>query len=304
MFRTTKILMSALMLSVATVASAEDAVKIGVIATLSGPPAAIGQQIRNGVELALKELDGKIGGRPAELVVQDDELKPDVAVTKANALIERDKVDFVIGPVFSNVLQAIIKPVTDADTILISPNPGTSNFAGKACNPNFFVTAIQNDSGTEAMGEYANKNGIDNVIAVVPNYQAGRDMVNGFKSTFKGDLADEMYVPLNQLDFSAELTRISVEQPKAVFAFLPGGMGVNFVKQFAQAGLSGKIKILSVFTSDEVALPRRAMQPSACWPVRTGRRISTMSATRRSWQPMSRPTTRSRRAMQPMATTP
>lgn len=255
MSRSFGLLASVLMLGLASTAHAQEKVKIGLLVTLSGPPAAVGQHIRNGAELALTELGGKLGGQDVEFVIQDDELKPDVAVTKAKAMVERDHVSVVIGPVFSNILQAIIKPITDNDAILISPNPGTSNFAGKQCNPNFFVTSIQNDQGTEALGKYANDNAIKEVISIVPNYQAGRDMVGGFKRTFKGDMADEMYVPLNQLDFSAELARIAAAKPPAIFAFLPGGMGVNFIKQLNQAGLSGKVKVLSVFTADEVALP-------------------------------------------------
>lgn len=236
-------------------AQAQEALKVGVLVTLSGPPAAIGEQIKDGFELAVEQMDGKLGGRDVEVVVEDDEMKPDVAVSKANALVERDNVDFVVGPVFSNMLQAIMKPIADSDTILISPNAGTSNFAGAECNPNFFVSAIQNDQQTSAMGTYANANGIDKVIAIVPNYQAGRDMVAGFKTTFEGELMDEVYVPLGQLDYSAELTRVSLSGAPAIFTFLPGGMGVNFIKQFDQAGLNGKVKVLSVFTADEVTLP-------------------------------------------------
>lgn len=255
MYRAIKIIALVIVLGSANAVAAQEKIKIGVIATLSGPPAAVGQQIRNGVELALEALGGKLGGKEVELIVHDDELKPDVAVSKVNALVERNEVDFIIGPVFSNILQAIIKPVTGSNTILISPNPGTSDFAGKLCNPNFFVMSIQNDQGSQAVGQYAMDQGIDRAIALVPNYQAGRDMVEGFKRAYKGELIDEIYVPLNQLDFSAEITRIAVEQPPAIFAFLPGGMGINFIKQFDQAGLSGKVQVLSVFTADEVALP-------------------------------------------------
>ncbi|QTG16900.1 ABC transporter substrate-binding protein (plasmid) [Agrobacterium tumefaciens] len=234
--------------------AAQEKVKVGMVLTLSGPPAAVGQQVRNGFDMALEELGGKLGGLPAELTVQDDELKPDIAVTKAQALVQRDGVQFVVGPVFSNVLQAIIKPVTDSNVFLLSPNPGTSDFAGVRCNPNFFVLSIQNDQGAEAVGEYATREKLKNIVALAPNYQAGRDMIAGFKNAFKDELADEIFVPLNQLDYSAEMARIASLQPDAVFAFMPGGMGVNFVKQFDQAGLKGKVKMLSVFSADEVNL--------------------------------------------------
>src|SRR5213595_479582 len=238
-----------------TGAQAQEKLKIGVIATLSGPPAVLGQQLRNGVQLAVKTLGGKLGGREVEVIVADDELKPDIAVTKIKALIERDKVDFVIGPIFSNVLQAIFKPVTDGGAILISPNAGTSNFAGKECNANFFVTSYQNDQVHEVLGKYAQDKGIKKAFIMAPNYQAGKDSLAGFKRYFKGDVVDEVYVPLNQLDYSAELSKIAAAKPDAIFVFLPGGMGVNFVKQFRQAGLADKIMFLSAFTVDESTLP-------------------------------------------------
>ena len=128
-----------------TDALGQEKLKVGVIATLSGPPAVLGQQLRNGFNLAVKDLNGKLGGRDVEVIVVDDELKPDLAVNKVKALVDRDKVDFVVGPIFSNILAAIMKPVTEGGAILISPNAGTSNFAGKECNPNFFVTSYQND---------------------------------------------------------------------------------------------------------------------------------------------------------------
>jgi branched-chain amino acid transport system substrate-binding protein len=236
-------------------ALAQDKLKVGVIATLSGPPAVIGQQLRNGFNLAVKTLGGKLGGRDVEVIVADDELKPDVAVAKVKALVERDKVDFVVGPVFSNILAAIMKPVTEGGAILISPNAGTSNFAGKDCNPNFFVTSYQNDQVFGVSGKHAQDTGIKKVFLMAPNYQAGKDALAGFKAFFKGEIADEVYVPLNQLDFSAELSKIAAAKPEAIYVFLPGGMGVNFVKQFRQAGLADGVTFLSAFTVDESTLP-------------------------------------------------
>jgi branched-chain amino acid transport system substrate-binding protein len=236
-------------------AQAQDKLKIGFVATLSGPPAVLGGQMRNGFLLGVKQLGGKLGGREVEVVVQDDELKPDVAVNKVKALIERDKVEFVVGPIFSNILQAIMKPATDGGAILISPNAGTSNFAGKDCNPSFFVTSYQNDQNHEVLGKYAQDKGIKKAFIMAPNYQAGKDALAGFKRYFKGEVLDEVYVPLNQLDYSAELSKIAAAGPEAIFVFLPGGMGVNFVKQFRQAGLADKITFLSAFTVDEGTLP-------------------------------------------------
>jgi branched-chain amino acid transport system substrate-binding protein len=255
MRRPSAVLAAAAALMLATQAGAQDKLKIGLLTTLSGPPAALGQQQRNGFQLALKTLGNRLGGREVELLVQDDELKPDVAVGKAKAFVERDRVDFVVGPVFSNILQAILKPVTEGGAILISPNAGTSNFAGKDCNPNLFVTSYQNDQVHEVLGKYAQDKGIKTAFIMAPNYQAGKDSLAGFKHYFKGDVVDEVYVPLNQLDYSAELSKIAAASPQAIFVFLPGGMGVNFVKQFRQAGLADKITFLSAFTVDESTLP-------------------------------------------------
>jgi branched-chain amino acid transport system substrate-binding protein len=249
------VLAATAMVLAASPAPAQDKLKVGVIATLSGPPAVLGQQLRNGFNLAVKNLGGKLGGREAEVIVADDELKPDVAVSKVKALVERDKVDFVVGPIFSNILAAIMKPATEGGAILISPNAGTSNFAGKDCNANFFVTSYQNDQVFAVSGKHAQDAGIKKVFLMAPNYQAGKDALAGFKAFFKGEIADEVYVPLNQLDFSAELSKIAAAKPDAIYVFLPGGMGVNFVKQFRQAGLAAGITFLSSFTVDESTLP-------------------------------------------------
>jgi len=235
-------------------ALAQDKVKVGIMVTLSGPSAVLGQHARDGFNLFVKQNGGKFGPAAAEVVVVDDELKPDVSVTKAKGLVERDNVDFVVGPIFSNVLQAIMKPVTDSKAILISPNAGTSNFAGKQCNPNFFVTSYQNDQNHEVLGKHAQDAGYKRVFLLAPNYQAGKDSLAGFKRHFKGEVLDEVYTPLGQLDFSAELARIASMKPDAIFTFMPGGMGVNLVRQYRQAGLQN-IPFLSAFTTDESTLP-------------------------------------------------
>ena len=255
MSRSSLVLAGALAASLfGTGASADDKVKVGLIVTLSGPPAVLGGQIRDGFNLAVKTLGGKLGGLDAEVSVVDDELKPDVAITKVKGLIERDHVDFVVGPVFSNVLQAIAKPVTAAGVFLISPNAGTSNFAGKQCNENLFVTSYQNDQVHEVLGRYAEDKGFKSAFLMAPNYQAGKDALAGFKRDFKGEIVDEVYTPLGQLDFSAELAKIAAAKPEAFFTFMPGGMGVNLVKQYRQAGLAS-IPFLSAFTADESTLP-------------------------------------------------
>lgn len=236
-------------------AFAQEKIKLGVIVTLSGPAAALGQQVRDGFALAVKDLGRKMGGRDVEVIVVDDELKPDAAVTKVKGLLERDKVDFVVGPIFSNILQAIHRPVTESKTFLISPNAGPSTFAGKDCNPFFYVTSYQNDQVHEILGKVAQDRGYKRMYLMVPNYQAGKDSVAGFKLDYKGEIVEESYMPLNTLDFQPELSKISSQKPDAVFTFMPGGLGVNLVKQYKQAGLADSIPVLSAFTVDESTLP-------------------------------------------------
>src|ERR1700709_1338058 len=236
-------------------ATAQEKIKLGVIVTLSGPAASLGPQVRDGFALGIKDLGGKMGGRDVEVVVVDDELKPDGAVTKVKGLLERDHVDFVVGPIFSNILQATHKPVTDSKTFLISPNAGPSSYAGKSCNPFFYVTSYQNDQVHEILGKVAQDRGYKRVYVMVPNYQAGKDSVAGFKLDYKGEVIEESYVPLGTLDFQVELSKIASLKPDAVFTFMPGGMGVSLVKQYKQAGLADQIPVLSAFTVDESTLP-------------------------------------------------
>lgn len=236
-------------------AQAQEPLKIGVVSVLTGPAAALGQQLRDGFQLAVDQNGGKLGGVPVQITVIDDELKPDVAVGKVRSFVEGGKVDFVVGPIFSNILGAIAKPVLDSGAFLVSPNAGPSTLAGKACHQNFFVTSYQNDQVHEVLGKYAQDQAYKKAYIIAPNYQAGKDSLAGFKRYFKGEVIDEVYVPLTSLDFSAELAKVASAKPDVVFAFLPGGLGVNFVKQWSQAGLTGKVPFLSAFTVDESTLP-------------------------------------------------
>ncbi|WP_422027241.1 ABC transporter substrate-binding protein [Roseovarius sp.] len=240
------------LLGLGTAASAE--IEVGMIVTLSGPPAALGQQAVDGFNLALDDLGGKLGGEDATLIVEDDELKPEVALSKANGMVQ-EEVDFVVGTIFSNMLQAIFKPVIESETFLISPNAGPSTFAGRNCNPYFFVTSYQNNQNAEVMGAHAQAAGYKKVFMIAPNYQAGRDNLEGFRMHYEGEIVDEVYVPLGHQDYSAEIARIATSEADAVFAFTPGGMGVRFVRQFRDAGLADRIQFMSVFTTDETTLP-------------------------------------------------
>lgn len=247
-------LTAAIVAGTSTMSLAEP-IRVGMLLTLSGPPAALGIQARDGFRLALDQLGGELGGVPAELLVEDIELRPDVAQTKASALVERDDVDVVVGTIFSNMLAAVFKPVIDSETILVSPNAGPSIFAGRNCHPNFFAVSYQNDQNHEVLGRYAEDQGFESVFLLAPNYQAGKDSLAGFKRHYTGTIADEVYTPLGHQDFSAELARIAAASPDALFTFMPGGMGVRLVKQFRQAGLADRMVFLSAFTVDETTLP-------------------------------------------------
>lgn len=230
-------------------------VKIGFIGTLSGNGAALGQDMLDGFNLALTERGGKLGGQTIQLIKEDDQLKPDVGVQAVQKLLEKEKVDIVTGVTFSNVMMAIAKPLADADMTFVGSNAGPAPLAGKQCNKGFFFTSWQNDNQAEAVAKFAMDKGFKKVYVMAPNYQSGRDQVAGFHRGYKGTIVGEVYTQLNQPDYSAELAQLQSAAPDAVYAFFPGGMGVNFIKQYKQAGLLGKIPLLTVSTVDGSTLP-------------------------------------------------
>lgn len=236
-------------------AASASSVTVGVMLTLSGPSAVLGQHARDGFKLALKQLEGRLGGLDANIVVVDDELNPELAVQKVRNLIDNDKIDIFVGVIYSNVMMAVYEPLVDARVVVVSPNAGPSPIAGPQCSPYFFSTSWQNDQNAEVMGEYARGLGYRHVVAIAPDYQAGWDMIAGFKRYFRGDVAAEVLTKLGQLDFSAELKEIAEARPDALFAFMPGGMGVELVRQYEAAGLGESIPFLSAFTIDETTLP-------------------------------------------------
>ena len=235
-------------------ASAET-VKIGYMTTLSGSAGIIGKQMQNAVKLAMEHTGSKLGGMDAEIVFVDDQRKPDVAKQLANRLIKSERVDVVAGVIWSNLLMAIHKPVTRSDTLLISSNAGPSPLAGEGCHKNFVSMSWQNDQTPEGMGKYMQDSGVSSVYLMAPNYQAGKDMLSGFKRHYSGDIVGEVYTKLGQADFQAELSALRAAKPAATFVFQPGGMGINFVKQWNQAGMNDLSKLYTVFTVDGVSLP-------------------------------------------------
>jgi branched-chain amino acid transport system substrate-binding protein len=236
-------------------AAAQQKVKIGFISTFSGPVGAIGADMKNSVELALDHLGHKMAGLDVELIYGDDQFKPDVGKQVADEMLKRDKVNFVSGVIWSNVMLAVAPTVTGAGTFMIGTNAGPHELAGELCNELFFTTSWQNDQTPEAMGKYMTEAGINDVYLMAPNYAAGKDMLTGFKRTFKGRIADEVYTRLGQTDYQAEISQLRAKKPKAVMVFYPGGMGIQFMKQYSEAGLRGQFPLYSVFTLDELSIP-------------------------------------------------
>lgn len=236
-----------------SVAHAE--IKIGFTGPLSGPVAAVGQDQYDGFLLGVEMLGKKLGGEEVSVIREDDQLKPELGNQIARKLIDRDKVDAIVGLGFSNVLMASLPRIVESGTVAIATNAGPSPIAGAGCLPNVFSTAWQNDGTAEAMGKFAQDSGYKRVYLMAPNYQAGKDYIAGFKRYYKGQVLDEVYTQVNQPDYSAEIAQLQAAGPDAVFVFYPGGMGVNFVKQFSQAGLMKKTPMLSAFTVDGTTMP-------------------------------------------------
>ena len=232
-------------------------IKIGFISSFSGPVAAIGNDMRNSFELALDHLGRKLGGMPVEVIYEDDQIKPEVGVQKTQKLIESDKVDFMVGYIWSNVALASLKPLVDSKTITFITNAGASQISGELCSPYVFTTSWNNDQTPQAVGLYMNQKNVKTAFLIGPNYAAGKDMLEGVASTFKGQIVGrELTAWPNQLDFSAELSKARAAKPDAIFAFYPGGAGIQFVTQYAQSGMKGQIPLYTAFTIDELSIPR------------------------------------------------
>jgi len=242
-------------------AGAADKVKIGFVSTLSGPNASIGADIRDAFNLAIKLNGGRLGGLPVEVLVNDDQLKPENAKQIVERYLRLDKVDFITGTVFSNIVLAIAPDVVAAKTFFIAPNAGPAQYSGGQCNPFFFVSSWPSEAYSEAAGHYVTSKGIKNVLFLAPNYQGGKDAANGFKRYYKGRLVDEMYTKLGQLDYAAELSQIRAAKPEALYVFLPGGMGVNFIKQFVAAGLSKDIQLIVPLWGSDQDIIRAVGEP-------------------------------------------
>jgi branched-chain amino acid transport system substrate-binding protein len=232
-------------------------IKIGFISTFSGPAGAIGTDMQNAFELGLDHLGRKLGGLPVEVIYEDDQQKPEVGVQKTQKLLESDHVDFVAGYIWSNVMLGSLKPLVETKTITVITNAGASQLAGEMCSPYVFSTSFNNDQAPQSLGLYLNQKGIKKVFMMGPNYAAGRDMLQGLRETYKGEfVGQELTRWPDQLDFSAELSKARAAQPDALYAFYPGGAGIQFITQYVQSGLKGQIPLYQNYIIDELSLLR------------------------------------------------
>ncbi len=240
-------------------ALAADKVKIGFVTTLTTPAAVIGNDMRDAANLAMEHIGAKMGGKPVDLIFEDDGFKPEIGKQKTDKLVKQDDVDFVTGYIWSHVLLASRKSALDGGKFLISANAGPSQIAGKLCHKNFFSTSWQNDQTPMAMGEVLNQKGVKSLYIMAPNYAAGKNMVAGVERTFKGKVLGKDFTKWGkdaQLDFSAELAKAKASGAEGIFVFYPGKAGGAFIKQYTQAGLQGKVPLYTVFTVDSIALPK------------------------------------------------
>jgi branched-chain amino acid transport system substrate-binding protein len=244
---------------VAGPAHAEDTVKIGFVTTLTTPAAVLGQDMQDAFNLAIEHLGGEMGGKPVEVIYEDDGFKPETGKQAADKLVKQDEVDFVTGFIWSHVLLASAKPVLDSGTFLISANAGPSQLAGKQCHENFFAVAWQNDQTPMALGEVLNQRDVKSIYIMAPNYAAGKNMVTGVERTYKGEIVGRDLTKWGadaQLDFSAELAKAKASGAEALWAFYPGKAGGAFMQQYTQAGLQSELPLYTVFTVDQISLPR------------------------------------------------
>jgi branched-chain amino acid transport system substrate-binding protein len=256
MFRITWAALVVVLSFASPLAAHAQSVKIGFVNTFSGPNAFIGNDERDGFELALDHLGRKMEGLDVEVFYEDDQMKPDVGRQVTEKLIQVHKTHFITGFNWSNVLLAALKPAVDSQTFVIGANAGPSQIAGELCSPYFFSTSWQNDQTPMALGETLNQRGVKRLYMLAPNYAAGKDMAAGVRQTFKGEVVGEEFTRWpGQLDFSTELTKVRSTKPDAVWIFYPGQAGAQFIQQYAQAGLKDQIPLYSVFTVDALTLP-------------------------------------------------
>src|SRR5690625_699626 len=242
--------MGAFALTASVQAWAQDPVKVGIALDLSGPFSVLGAEARDGFNLAIETLDGQLGGLPAEFLQNDFAGSPEQATQLVNRYIQREDIDLFTGPIGSNAALAVAPALFKAQIPYLSSNPGPSQFAGKRCSP-FFFGQYQNDTYDEAAGYPANEQGYEKMVIVAPNYPAGRDHLNGFKRLYEGEVVDELYTQMGQIDYATEIAQIRSSKPDAVFFFLPGARSISFIKQYVSSGLQDIPLVAPGFSADQ-----------------------------------------------------
>lgn len=232
-------------LTMAHPTTAADKIRLGFISTMSGPLAVLGREHEMGIDLALKVLGGKIGGLPVEVFKEDARMSPDTALQATTKLVEKEKIDFLVGNMLSNALLAYAKPVTDSGAFILSSIAGPRELAGASCNPNLFVLSWQNDTPSESVGKYMADQGMKRISVLSQNYVTGKEHAQGAMHYAKAEVVSEAYVPIPQVDFAAEIAQIRAAKPGGLFTFLPGAGGIAFIKQFQGAGLLKDVRVFS-----------------------------------------------------------
>ncbi|HET7671467.1 MAG TPA: ABC transporter substrate-binding protein [Burkholderiales bacterium] len=229
----------------AGMAQAQEKIKLGWIAGVSGPLNLVGAEQRRGLDIALEHLGNKLGGVPIELVTGDSKANPGATVQELSRLLEKDRVDVLTGLTASNEILAAIKPITDAKVFFVGANGGPAQTAGEGCSPYYFNASFQNEQITEGIGAHMAKAGVKKLYLLGMDYEAGHEHSNAAKKGYTGEVVAHTFTPLAQLDFAADIAKIRASGADGVWAFYPGGPGISLVRQWAQSGLAGKVPLFS-----------------------------------------------------------
>jgi branched-chain amino acid transport system substrate-binding protein len=231
-------------------------VKVGLMLPYTGTFTQLGIAITNGFKLAIAENGGKIAGREIEYFTVDDESDPAKGADNANRLVNRDKVDVLVGTVHSGVQAGMVKIARESGVLHIIPNAGLDAATTALCAPNIFRTSFGNSQTSYPMGKVLADRGVKNVVTLTWKYAAGEESVGGFKAAFTkggGKVVKELWLPFPNVEFQPLLTEIAALKPDAVYVFFAGGGAAKFLKDYQAAGLKGKIPLYgSGFLTDGI----------------------------------------------------
>jgi branched-chain amino acid transport system substrate-binding protein len=240
-----KTLLAGLLAALAASAHAQDKIRLGWIGALSGPLNLVGAEQKRGFDLALEHLGNRLGGIPVEVITGDSKSNPGATVQELSRLIEKERVDLITGLTASNEIVAGVKPITDAKVFFIGANGGPAQVAGEGCSPYYFNASFQNEQITEGSGAWMTKQGVKKLYLMAMDYEAGHEHSNAAKKGYQGEVVAHVFTPLAQVDFASDIAKIRASGADAVWAFYPGGPGIAFTRQWAQAGMQGKIPLFS-----------------------------------------------------------